>query len=52
MSPELETLDQLLGSDLPLEVIAKLFPSEEDFGQGVLGPLSKWRCPPNDSQRD
>ena len=31
MSPELETLDQLLGGDLPLTVIRKLFPDAERF---------------------
>jgi hypothetical protein len=40
MSPELETLDQLLGGDLPLEVIRNLYPDEEAFRQGVLGLLS------------
>ena len=40
MSPELETLDQLQGGDLTLEVILKLFPSNEAFERGVLGLLS------------
>ena len=40
MSPELETLDQLQGGDLRLDVVAKLFPSSEDFERGVLGLLS------------
>jgi hypothetical protein len=39
-SPELESLDQLLGGDLRLKVIAKLFPSQAAFGLGVLGLLS------------
>jgi hypothetical protein len=40
MSAELETLDQLLGGDLPLKVIRNLYPDEEAFRQGVLGLLS------------
>lgn len=40
MSPELETLDQLQSGDLSLEVIAKLFPSFDNFRTGVLGLLS------------
>jgi len=40
-APELETLDQLLGGDLPLTIIVKLFPSKEHFSRGVLGLL---RC--------
>jgi hypothetical protein len=39
-SPELETLDQLLGGDLPLEVISKLFLSREAFDKSILGLLS------------
>jgi hypothetical protein len=39
-SPELETLDQLLGGDLRLEVISKLYPSREAFARGVLGLLA------------
>jgi hypothetical protein len=39
-SSELETLDQLLGGDLRLEVISKLFPSREAFEQGIRGLLS------------
>ena len=40
MSAELETLDQLLGGDLPLKVIRNLYADEEAFRQGVLGLLS------------
>jgi hypothetical protein len=40
MSPELETLDQLLGGNLPLETILPLFPSQEAFESGVLGLLT------------
>ena len=40
MSPELETLDQLLGGDLRLEVVAQFFPSHEEFEMGVIGLLS------------
>ena len=39
MSPELETLDQLQGGDLKLEIIAELYPSQEAFEQGVFGLL-------------
>jgi len=39
-SAELETLDQMLGGDLRLEAISKLFPSSGAFEQGVLGLLS------------
>lgn len=39
MSAELETLDQLQGGDLRLEIIFKLFPSPEAFMQGVRGLL-------------
>ena len=37
MSPELETLDQLLGSELSLNVIIRLFPDGSAFKRGVLG---------------
>lgn len=40
MSPELETLDQLLGGDLPLVVIATLYPTPEAFDKGIQGLLS------------
>jgi hypothetical protein len=40
MSAELETLDQLLGGDLPLRVIRNLYADEEGFRQGILGLLS------------
>jgi len=39
-APELETLDQLLGCDMPLTVIAKLYSSAEAFRKGVTGLLS------------
>jgi hypothetical protein len=39
-SAELETLDQLLGGDLRLGMIAALFPSREEFSRGVMGLLS------------
>jgi hypothetical protein len=39
-APELETLDQLLGGDMPLTVIAKLYSSTEAFRAGVRGLLS------------
>jgi hypothetical protein len=31
MTPELETLDQLQGSDLPLQIILRLFPDADAF---------------------
>jgi hypothetical protein len=40
MSPELETLDQLLGGNLSLEIVRKLYPDAESFKRGVLGLLS------------
>jgi dihydroxyacid dehydratase/phosphogluconate dehydratase len=58
-APELETLDQLLGGDLPVTVIAKLYSTPECFRKGILGLLSsgdvvlldandnavpEWRC--------
>jgi hypothetical protein len=58
MSPELETLDQLSGGSLPLEVLRTLFPSNDSFcialkglaesGEIVivqlgLGPVPSWQ---------
>jgi hypothetical protein len=40
MSPELETLDQLTGDDLPLSVILRLYPDAVAFRQGVLGLIT------------
>jgi len=40
MSPELETLDQLLGGDLPLKVIHELYLDDDHFRRGVSGLLS------------
>jgi hypothetical protein len=40
MSPELETLDQLLGSDLSLAVILRLYPDATAFKRGVLGLIT------------
>ena len=40
MSPELETLDQLLGGVLSLDVIFKLYPDREAFQPSVHGLLS------------
>ena len=39
LSPELETLDQLLGGDLPLAVICGLFGDDARFAQGILAML-------------
>jgi hypothetical protein len=39
-SPEMETLDQLLGGDLPLSVIRELYPDDGAFMHGVLGLLN------------
>ena len=40
MSPELETLDQLLGSDLSLAVVLRLYPDARAFKLGVLGLIA------------
>jgi hypothetical protein len=40
LSPELETLDQLLSGDLPLSVIRPLYSDVEGFKKGLLGLLS------------
>ena len=39
MSPELETLDQLLGGELPLSVVRRLYPSDEEFLEGIRSLL-------------
>ena len=39
MSPELETLDQLLGGDLTLAVIRGLFETDEGFVRAILAML-------------
>ena len=40
MSPELETLDQLLGGDMPLAVIRMVFPDPNRFMSGMMGLLT------------
>lgn len=40
MSPELETLDQLLAGNLALTIIQRIFPDSETFMRGVLGLLT------------
>jgi len=40
MSPEMETLDQLLGGELRLTVILPLYPDQTSFLQGLFGLLS------------
>ena len=40
MSPELETLDQLLGGDLSLRVVSRLYPDAAAFKCGVLGLIA------------
>jgi hypothetical protein len=40
MSQELEVLDQLLGGDLPLEVIAGLFPDRDQCRRAVGAMLA------------
>jgi hypothetical protein len=40
MSPELETLDQLLGGDLSLEVVLRLYPDADAFRHGVFGLIT------------
>jgi hypothetical protein len=59
MSPELETLDQLLGSDLSLAIVLRLYSDAAAFKLGVHGliasgdvcllttdgmEVSNWRC--------
>ena len=39
-APELETLDQLLGGDMPVAVIAKLYSAPEAFQAGIKALLS------------
>ncbi len=39
MSPELETLDQLFGGDLPLSVVRGFYPDDGSFMQGIHGLL-------------
>ena len=39
MSPELETLDQLLGGDLPLPVIRGLFADADRFARAITAML-------------
>jgi hypothetical protein len=40
LTPELETLDQLLAGDLRLAVIRELYPDDVAFLRGVLGLLN------------
>lgn len=40
MSPELETLDQLLGGDLPLAVVRQVYPDAGRFARGLGGLLA------------
>lgn len=40
MSPELETLDQLLSGDLSLAIIQRVYPNIDAFKRGVLGLLN------------
>jgi hypothetical protein len=40
-SPELETLDQLLACDMPLAVIAQVYPTFEHFQRGISGLLNE-----------
>lgn len=40
MSPELETLDQLLGGNLPLKVVLSLYPDADAVRRGVLGLIA------------
>lgn len=39
MSPELETLDQLLGGDMPLRVLRGVYPDQSSFERGISGLL-------------
>ena len=40
MSPELETLDQLLGGDMSVSAIVAIYPSPDDCRSGLLGLLA------------
>jgi hypothetical protein len=40
MSPELETLDQLLAGGISLTIIKTLYPDANSFMQGVIGLLT------------
>jgi hypothetical protein len=40
-SPELETLDQLLGGELSLAIIRTLYSNNERFDQAILGLLTE-----------
>jgi hypothetical protein len=40
MSPELEVLDQLQGGDLPLGVVASLFPDEAHARRAIVAMLA------------
>jgi len=39
MSPELETLDQLMADDLPVSVIRSLYPNEDRFLRAIEAML-------------
>jgi len=39
LSPELETLDQLVCGGMPLTIIRRLYPDDGTFMRGVLGLL-------------
>jgi hypothetical protein len=40
MSPEIDVLDQLLGGDMPLGVVASLFPDEADARRAIVAMLA------------
>ena len=40
MSPELETLDQLLAGDMSLAIVQSLYADEKTFREGVIGLLT------------
>jgi len=40
MSPELQTLDQLLGGDMSLSVTRQLYPDDAAFVRGIHGLLA------------
>lgn len=40
VSPELETLDQLLGGDMPLAVIRRVYSDAAHFSRGLAGLLA------------
>ncbi len=51
MSPELETLDQLLGGDLPVAVVRSFYPDDERFILATLAMLNAGEIALLDAER-